>query len=87
MAVAVTARDSSGEIARQMQATGVPGMTLLDRFAEALIPYATAIVVERIRIATAQGESLEYTPRELAEFCYGNAKWFIAEKRRLEDRR
>ena len=33
MAVAVTARDSSGEIARQMQATGVAGMTLRDWFA------------------------------------------------------
>lgn len=61
------------------------GMTLLDRFAEALIPYATAIVMERVRIAMAQGDPMAYTPRELAEFCYGHAKAFIAEKRRLED--
>lgn len=83
-AVAVTARDSSGEIARQMQATGVAGMTLRDWFAGRMIAYMALIDMERISVAKQCGEAIQIRPQEVAAMCYGYADAMIAHKRKTE---
>ena len=86
MAVAVTARDSSGEIARQMQATGVAGMTLRDWFAG----MAMLGLVVRMTGGEPTYESSwttlkdEHDGPDLANDAYEFADAMIAHKRKTE---